>query len=190
MEKLLGALIDGVAFGCVYALLAVGLTLAYKTSGVFNIAFGVQAFASGALYYELHVNDGWGILPAFIVSVVIVAPLIGVILDRALFRYLRSAPPMARLITALGLLVAIPQIVLLKFNQTEATHPTGIVPGGDVPYHIFGATLSRDQLSIIACAVIVAVGLVLLFRYTALGIRMRAVVESPRMAELAGTDSD
>ena len=45
MEKLLGALIDGVAFGCVYALLAVGLTLAYKTSGVFNIAFGVQAFA-------------------------------------------------------------------------------------------------------------------------------------------------
>ncbi|MCU1464126.1 MAG: inner-rane translocator [Actinomycetia bacterium] len=190
MEKLLGALIDGVAFGCVYALLAVGLTLAYKTSGVFNIAFGVQAFASGAIYYQLHVNDGWGILPAFIISVIIVAPLIGAILDRFLFRHLRSAPSMARLITALGLLVAIPQIVLLKFNQTEATRPTGIVPGGDVPYHIFGATLSRDQLSIMVCAVIVAVGLVLVFRYTALGIRMRAVVESPRMAELAGTDAD
>src|SRR6476661_7637033 len=101
MEKLLGALIDGVAFGCVYALLAVGLTLAYKTSGVFNIAFGVQAFASGAIYYQLHVTDGWGILPAFVIAVLIVAPLIGVVLDRGLFRYLRSAPPMARLITAL-----------------------------------------------------------------------------------------
>jgi branched-chain amino acid transport system permease protein len=190
MEKLLGAIIDGISFGCVYALLAVGLTLAYKTSGVFNIAFGVQAFASGAIYYELHINDGWGILPAFVIAVIVVAPLIGVILDRALFRYLRSAPPMARLITALGLLVAIPQIVLLKFNQTDATHPTGIVPGGDVVYHVFGASLTRDDLSIIFSAVLVAVGLVLLFRYTTLGIRMRAVVESPRMAELAGTDSD
>ncbi len=190
MEKLLGAIIDGVAFGCVYALLAVGLTLAYKTSGVFNIAFGVQAFASGAIYYQLHVNDGWGILPAFVIAVIIVAPLIGVILDRALFRYLRSAPPMARLITALGLLVAIPQIVLLKFNETDAVNPTGIVPGGHVVYHVFGASLDRDQLSIIVIAALVAIGLTLIFRYTALGIRMRAVVESPRMAELSGTDSD
>jgi branched-chain amino acid transport system permease protein len=190
MEKLLGALIDGVAFGCVYALLAVGLTLAYKTSGVFNIAFGVQAFASGAIYYQLHVNDGWGILPAFVIAVILVAPLLGVVLDRVLFRYLRSAPPMARLITALGLLVAIPEIVLLEFNQTDATRPTGIVPGGDVVYHVFGAALSRDQLSIIFLAAFVAIGLTLLFRYTTLGIRMRAVVESPRLAELAGTDSD
>lgn len=190
MEKLLGAIIDGIAFGCVYALLAVGLTLAYKTSGVFNIAFGVQAFASGAVYYQLHVTDGWGIIPAFVIAVLIVAPLIGIILDRALFRYLRSAPPMARLITALGLLVAIPQIVLLKFDETDAVNPTGIVPGGGVVYHVFGAALDRDQLSIIVLAALVAIGLTLIFRYTALGIRMRAVVESPRMAELSGADSD
>jgi branched-chain amino acid transport system permease protein len=190
METFLGALISGVAFGCVYALLAVGLTLAYKTSGVFNIAFGVQAFASGAIYYQLHVYDSWGILPSFIIAVIIVAPLIGIILDRALFRYLRSAPPMARLITALGLLVAIPQIVILKFDETDAVNPTGIVPGGGVVYRIFGAALSRDDLSIVVVAVLVAVGLTLVFRYTTLGIRMRAVVESPRMAELAGTDAD
>src|SRR6478735_1564173 len=125
MEKLLGALIDGVAFGCVYALLAVGLTLAYKTSGVFNIAFGVQAFASGAIYYQLHIYDGWGILPSFFIAVIIVAPLIGIALDRFLFRFLRGAPPMSRLITALGLLVAIPQIVLLKFDVTDAVSPKG-----------------------------------------------------------------
>jgi branched-subunit amino acid ABC-type transport system permease component len=190
MDRFLGALIDGVAFGCVYALLAVGLTLAYKTSGVFNIAFGVQAYASGAIYYQLHVRDGWGILPAFLIAVVVVAPLLGVVLDRALFRYLRSASPTARLVTALGLLVAIPQIVLLKFDETTATNPTGIVPNGEVRYHLFGAVLTRDDLSIVVLAAVVALGLSLLFKYTMLGIRMRAVVESPRMAELAGTDSD
>src|ERR1700733_12974361 len=110
METFLGALISGVAFGCVYALLAVGLTLAYKTSGVFNIAFGVQDFVSGAIYYQLHVNESWGVLPSFVIAVLIVAPLLGALLDRGLFRYLRGAPPMARLITALALLVAIPQI--------------------------------------------------------------------------------
>jgi branched-subunit amino acid ABC-type transport system permease component len=190
MDKLLGALVDGVAFGCVYALLAVGLTLAYKTSGVFNIAFGVQAFVSGAIYYQLHIYNGWGILPSFVIAVLIVAPLLGIILDRFLFRYLRTASPISRLIVALGLLVAIPQIVLLKFDETDAVNPTGIVPHGLVTYHVFGAVLNRDDLMIIASAALVAIGLALLFRYTALGIRMRAVVESPRMAELAGTDSD
>src|SRR6201995_2706188 len=170
MEKLLGAIIDGVAFGCVYALLAVGLTLAYKTSGVFNLALGVQAFASGAVYYRLHLSDGWGILPAFVIAVLIVAPLIGVVLDRALFRFLRSAPPMARLITALGLLVAVPQIVLLWFHETNAVNPTGIVPRGGVVYPVFGAALDRDQLSIILGAALVAIGLTLVFRYTALGV--------------------
>lgn len=190
MEKFLSALIDGVAFGCVYALLAVGLTLAYKTSGVFNIAFGVQAFASGAIYYELHIRRGWGIIPAFVIAVLIFAPLLGIVLDRALFRYLRNALPMARLVTALGLLVAIPQIVLLWFDATTATNPTGIVPSGNVVYRVAGAALTRDDLAIIVCAVLVAVGLTAIFRYTALGLRMRAVVESGRLSELAGTDSD
>ena len=78
-----------------------------------------------------------------------------------------------------------------QVRRDRRSNPTGIVPGGDVVYHLFGA-VARTATSCRSSSSprCVAVGLSLLFRYTALGLRMRAVVESPRMAELAGTDSD
>ena len=56
MTELLTATVNGVPVGCVYALLAVGLVVTYSTSGVFNLALGVQAYASALLYYVL---VGW-----------------------------------------------------------------------------------------------------------------------------------
>ena len=52
MEKFLSALVQGISSGGVFALLAVGLVLAHKTSGVFNLALGAQAFASGAMAHH------------------------------------------------------------------------------------------------------------------------------------------
>lgn len=191
MERFFSALIEGTSFGGVYALLAVGLVLAYKTSGVFNIAFGAQAFVSGAIYYQLHNRSDWPILPALVLAVFVAAPLVGAILDRLLFRHLRTAPPLSRLVVALGLLVAIPEVVTLFFEVTEATQYKGIVPGGDIIYRpIANVAITRDDLSIMASAIVVAVGLTILFRATSLGLRMRAVVESPRLTELAGIRSD
>ncbi len=189
MHNFVGGLTDGVAYGSVYALLAIGLVLAYKTSGVFNIAFGVQAYASGALYYVLHTKHGVNAIPSFVVAVIVLAPLIGVVLDRLLWRWLRNASEIARLVTATGLLVAIPGVVQLKFDQTAATGSKGIVPSGDTVYSFGAMNLTRDQIAIIVVTALVALGLMVVFRYTAVGLRMQAVVESPRMAELSGVNS-
>lgn len=190
MDNFIGGLTDGIAYGSVYALLAIGLVLAYKTSGVFNIAFGVQAYASGALFYVMRTRHDVNVLFAFFVSVILLAPLIGILLDRLLFRWLRTAPSASRLITAVGLLVAIPAIVQLKFDQTTATSSKGIAPNGTTVYSFGPANLTRDQLAIIIVTALVAVAVTLLFRYSPLGLRMRAVVESSRLAELAGVNSD
>src|SRR3954470_21668431 len=117
MSDLLGYVIRGIPFGCVYALVAIGLVLTYKTSGVFNLAFAAQAFASAAVYYQLRVDEGWPNVPAFLVAVVLVAPLLGLILERFIFRHLRTAPAVAKLVTSLGLLVALPEIVKLWFGS-------------------------------------------------------------------------
>ena len=53
MEQLISNILSGMSYGSVYALLAVGLVLAYKTSGIFNLAYGAQAFVSGAVYYDV-----------------------------------------------------------------------------------------------------------------------------------------
>src|SRR6185369_13324808 len=65
------------------------------------------------------------------------------------------------------------------------------VPHGDKAYNPFGTVfVSRDDIATIGITLLAVGGLTLLFRYTALGLRMRAVVESPRMTELAGIDAD
>ena len=191
MQELIGNVLSGASFGSVYALLAIGLVLAYKTSGIFNLAYGAQAFVSAAVYYDLRVRHELPIPLALLVAVFVVAPLLGLLLDRSLFRYLRTAPPIARLVTVLGLLVAIPQVLKLWFGQSPQYGTEGIVPDGDRAYNPFGDVfVTRNDLATIGVTVLVVIGLTLLFRHTALGLRMRAVVESPRMTELAGIDAD
>jgi branched-subunit amino acid ABC-type transport system permease component len=187
--------IRGIPYGCVFALVAVGLVLTYKTAGVFNLAFGAQAFLSAAVYFDVRVRHEWPLVPAVILAVFVVAPLVGFVLDRFLFRYLRSAPPIARLVTSIGLLVAIPEMVLIWFGRSTTFGVEAIVPNQNVlyPFSLPGLgdfVLDRGQLATIIVTVISAIGLMLLFRFSALGLRMRAVVESPRMTELAGINAD
>src|SRR3954465_6768870 len=166
MDNFIGGVTDAVAHGSGRALLAIGLVLAYKMSGVFNIAFGVQAYASGALFYTLHTKHDVNAFVSFLVAVVLLAPLIGIILDRFLFRFLRNAPEMTRLVVATGLLVAIPGIVQLRFDQTAATGSKGRLPDGDTVYTWGSVHLTRDQLAIMVTTALVFIGVMLLFRRT------------------------
>ncbi len=77
-EDLFRAVLQGAPPGTVYALVALGFVLAYKTSGIFNLAFGAQAYVSAVVYFKTHTEWGWPIIPSFILSVVILAPLLGV----------------------------------------------------------------------------------------------------------------
>jgi ABC-type branched-subunit amino acid transport system permease subunit len=191
VEELISSIIRGFPQGCVYALVAMGFVLTYKTSGVFNLAFGAQAFVSAAVYYVLRVRNEWPIPLAALVAVVLVAPLLGLVLDRALFRFLRTASQIAKLVTSLGLLVALPEIARVALDLEEQTYfPVGIVPDGRVTYHFGSYVLSRDDLATIVTVVASVVLLTALFRFTAVGLQMRAVVESPRMTELAGVNAD
>ena len=190
MTELIGYVIRGIPFGCVFGLVAVGLVLTYQTSGVFNLAFAAQAFASAAVFYELRVNNQWSLIPAFIVAVVVVAPLIGFVLDRFLFRYLRTASTVAKLVTSLGLLVALPEIVKLWFGSQAVFGPPVVWTEEFAIYSFGDDAINGGEAATMIATAVVAVGLTLLFRYSTVGLQMRAVVESPRMTALAGINPD
>src|SRR5438045_8237730 len=82
--------LQGLPPGAVYALVALGFVLTYKTSGVFNLAFGAQAYVSAAMYFKARGVWGWGILPSVLLAVVVIAPLIGLLIERLIFRPLRN----------------------------------------------------------------------------------------------------
>src|SRR4051812_4665704 len=179
------ALLQGMPAGAVYALVALGFVLTYKTSGVFNLAFGAQAYASAALYFKLHVDatgPHMGILPAVVLSVFVMAPLIGLLLERVIFRPLRNVGSVAKLVVGIGLAVAIPKTfdLIADFHAIAGNTPEGVVRhGATVFYDPFGVyAFSRNELVAMAVAAVATVALAALFRFSAIGLRMRAVVES------------
>lgn len=188
------AVLQGAPPGTVYALVALGFVLAYKTSGVFNLAFGAQAYASAVVYFKTHTEWEWGSVPSLLVSVVILAPLVGFALEWLIFRHLRTAPAVSKLVVALGVAVALPAIVdlVVDFQPVTGRTPEGIVvDGNSVFYDPFGVyAFSRNELVAMGVAVAAVLALAALFRYSAIGLRMRAVVESPRMTELNGIPAD
>jgi len=197
VDQFLTWLIEGVPFGCVYALVAVGLVLTYKTTGVFNLAFSAQALISGAVYVVLVERHEWGRGPAFILAIFVVAPLIGLLFDRVLFRYMRSAPWQVKLVSALGLFIALPEIVRIVFLENRQPEPVTIdsaIPPmlgiNSLGFNLGDSFVGWDYLIVVVLTVVVVLLLGVIFRYTATGLQMRAVVESPRMVELAGVDSE
>src|SRR4051812_28233452 len=183
--------IEGIPYGCVFALVAIGLVLTYKTSGVFNLAFGAQAFVAAAVYYDLHVRHEWSRWPALAFVVLLLSPALGLLLDVAIFRHLRTASPIAKLVASLGLLVAVPQIVAIWLGRSSTFGVVGIWWDDNALYRFGGKyVLDGKQMAIIVSTVVVVVLLGLLFRFAPIGLRMRAVVESPRMTELAGVNAD
>ncbi len=186
----------GLPFGCVFALLAVGLVLNYKTSGVFNLAFSAQAYVSAAVFFLTRKEWKWDLIPSAVVAILVVGPLMGFLLDRVLYRYLRTASPLAKLITSLGLLIAIPEMVKLAFGfgSKPQNNPPLLWNVKRSDQFIWPAnsrfSLDAAQIPTILATIIIVIAMFILFRYSALGLRMRAVVESPRLAELQGVDAE
>jgi len=181
--------VPGLPFGCVFALMAVGLVLTYKATGVFNLAFGAQAFVSGLAFVFL-VQDGWPRWAAAAVAILGLGPLVGLVLDRLLFRRIRTASPLVKLVPSLGLLIALPQVALIVAGSTPQIPPPALFLDAQTVYvHLGSVPLSGLELSITAATAVVVAALVVLFRFTPVGLEMRAVVESPRLTELFGINA-
>jgi branched-chain amino acid transport system permease protein len=193
-EDVFRAVLQGTPPGAVFALVALGFVLTYKTSGVFNLAFGAQAYMSAAMYFTARTEWGWGIVPAVVVAVFVLAPAVGLVLERVIFRHLRTASAVAKLVVTIGLTVALPNLfdLAVGFEAVAGRTPEGIVPdGASVFYDPFGVyAFSRNELVAMAVALGGTVLLGALFRFSAIGLAMRAVVESPRMTELNGIRAD
>jgi branched-subunit amino acid ABC-type transport system permease component len=189
VSQLLSFALPGVPYGCVFALMAVGLVLTYKASGVFNLAFGAQAFVSALTYVSL-IDGGWPRWAAAVIAVVVIGPVVGILLDRLLFRRIRTASPLVTLVPSLGLLVALPQVAIMVVGSIPVIPPPALVGNAQRVYlHLGSVPVSGLELSVTGATLVVVAGLVALFRFTPVGLEMRAVVESPRLTELAGIDA-
>jgi ABC-type branched-subunit amino acid transport system ATPase component/branched-subunit amino acid ABC-type transport system permease component len=209
VEKLLNLVISGAVSGAIYSVMASGLVLTYQSSGIFNFAHGAIAFATAYLYFQLHTATadgglGWPIVPSAIVAILVFAPLLGLLLDRILLRRLADAPVYARIVGTIGLLVALPALVLWLVDTVGnsvlelglPTNAPGFLPPGlgPVPSEVVwrplsGVAINSDQLAVFLAAAAAAVLLWGVLRHTRVGLEMRAGVDRRELAGLRGVNA-
>jgi branched-chain amino acid transport system permease protein len=182
--------IPGVPQGCEYALMAVGLVLTFRATGVFNLAFAAQAFVSAFAYDLLNQYQGWPQWAAFIVAVLIISPAIGLGLDRFLYRHIPTASTTAKVLSSLGVLIAVPLLIPIIFGSATRYNIAGVwLNPQKVYYTLYKTPLDGTTIATTVITVIVVAGLMALFRWSSIGLQMRAVVESRRLAQLEGVNS-
>jgi branched-chain amino acid transport system permease protein len=192
MDQFFGFAIPGISYGCTYAIVAVGLVLTYQATGVFNFAFGAQAYTAAFVFTVLTQNEHWGGFPAFVVSVVLLSPLIGLLLDRLLFRRIPHSNTTAKLVVSIAMLVGLPSLLPVVFGAQNLDDTATIFPffNPNVVYvRVLGTPINGIYLAVVSVTVVVLVALTAVLRFTNLGLQMRAAVESRRLVQLDGVNS-
>ena len=180
------AIIAGCALGVVYALASGGLVITYVSSGILNFAYAAIAFFVARFYYFLNSQHHWPVAPAALLSILVAGPALGVLLWLVLFRFIRLASPLIKIVVTIGLAVSIPPITLMLFGNLDISNPPGLAPQPVRVYHFLGAPVSLDQILVYACVVVVLGGAAALLRWTHAGLLVRSVVDSDALASLSG----
>ncbi len=187
-------IISGLTVGSIYAISALGLVLTYTSSRVFNFAHGAIAYGLAVFYYYLTRQNGWSIATAAPFTILVVAPLVGLTLYFVLFRRLTHATPTVRLVSTVGLWVALPALVRILFPaaRDEIFNPEGLVssPADEKFLKVFGHYVNENQFVVILSAVLIAVAATLILRYTSVGLATRMTVDHPRNAGIAGVNTE
>jgi branched-chain amino acid transport system permease protein len=182
--------IAGLALGGIYAIAASGLVVTYLSAGILNFSFAALAYAVARFYYYLNSQEHWSILPAALLSILVLGPAMGVILYFALFRYLRLSSTLVKVVATVGVLVAVPYLCTIIFGDQTILQAPGLAPQPVRVFDVLNVPVTMDQIIVYLCVlVIVVVGAVVL-RYTDVGLQVRAMVDSPAMTSLSGTNPD
>ena len=185
-SSILGFLITGVALGSIYGVAAQGLVVTYATSGVFNFAQGAIGMFLAFVYWEFRVQIGLPTIVGILLTVLVAAPLMGVLIERGIMRFLTDSPIVAQLVVTIGLMLGLMGLAASVWNPNSSTQRVIPTFFGTSGFNI-GSTF-MPYYRVVTIATGIAIGLLLRFLlyHTRLGITMRAVVDNRDLTVLNG----
>ncbi|MFJ5140403.1 ATP-binding cassette domain-containing protein [Streptomyces sp. NPDC088707] len=168
----------GLAVGSAAALTGIGLIVTYRATGVLNLAHGAVAMICAYVLRQLVVGWGWPLPAGALVTLLVVAPGIGLALDAGVFRPLarREANPAQSLVASIGVFVLLVGAAVLVWGPGGRDDAPVLL--GDDPWAQLGAVVA------LACLV----GAVT--RWTRFGRELRAVIDNRPLAVLSGIDAN
>jgi branched-chain amino acid transport system permease protein len=192
MANAIQYILDSIAYGSLFALMALGLSLLFGVMGLMNFAYG-ELIMAGA--YTMYFTRSWGWLGMIVITVVIVT-ILSLLMELVAFRPLRRASPVTLLITSFAVSYALQELAWTdvlglshRFNATIGTGPQK----GFQPYpwltnqfSIGGVLISKLEIVIWVVTLAILLGMTLLLKRSTLGIQLRASTDDFRMAQLVG----
>jgi branched-chain amino acid transport system permease protein len=181
MQEFWQQVVSGVASGAIYASLALALALVYRASGVINFAQGEMAMFS--TYVALaFIHHGVGYWAAFFAAIG-VSFAGGIAVERVAIRPVEHAPVLSVVIVTIGLLVIFNGLAAWIWTPQVQFFPSGF-SGGTVD--IGGVTIGWDQIGVIGVTLGAMLAFFLFFRYTRVGLTMRAAALNGEASRLLG----
>ncbi len=175
----------GLVLGAVYGIAASGLVLTYTTSGVFNFAHGAEAMLGAFVYWQLHTGWGMPTLLALVLTLLVVAPLMGGGLYLLIIRGLRDTSEVTKIVVTVAILLGAVALSQWIWDPLESRTSEKFF-GASSNVSLFGVTISTHEAITFGVAVLIAIGLRVLFYRTRAGVAMRAVVDDPDLVQLNG----
>jgi branched-chain amino acid transport system permease protein len=184
MSEFLSFVVVGVVTGSIYAVTASGLVVTYNATGVFNFAHGAVGMFLAYLYWQCWQGWGWNPLVSLALVLLVAAPAFALAVERVLMRPLYGSALSTMIVVTLGLFLVLYGVTSTVWDQTITRNLPNWFEGDQVG--VFGVNLTYEDLITLGCAVGVALALTALFRWTRMGVAMRAVVDDPTLASLTG----
>jgi branched-chain amino acid transport system permease protein len=181
MTLVLQLAIAGMATGSVYALIAIGIVLIYKCSGVVNFAQGAYAMVGAHVSYVL-LRAGLPAAVAVIASMAVMACLDG-LTERLVLRPMLKAPLVAVMMVTLGLLIVARAACLLVWGPDQIAFPP-IFPEGAV--NTGGIFITYNYVAAGLLAAVLSLGFLAFYRLTPMGLMQRCAADNSRAALAIG----
>lgn len=180
--SILEQLINGLRTGSIYALIALGYTMVYGIAKMINFAHGDIIMVGAYVLYIAVALLHLPVIPAVLVTCAACAAL-GTAVEKIAYKPLRNAPPLAVLITAIGVSYFLQSAALLIFNATPIPFSSIVGVKGIT---VGGITISGVTLVTLAVTTVSMIALTLFINKTKMGSAMRAVSEDKGAAQLVG----
>jgi len=182
MAELLQFVITGITVGMIYALIALGFVLVWKSSGVANLALGQLVLISSWFTYGMLVQAGLPLWLGFVL-VILFALALGWVIERFILRPLIAQPILSLITVTLGMAFFIEGAVSFIWPKSVAALPR-LFP--QEPIHIGTAVVSQEYLWAAAISLILFGLLSLYFKYHKMGIAMRATADDQMAVQACG----
>ncbi len=180
MQAFFHQLLSGLANGGIYASVALALVMIYQATHHVNFAQGEMAMFSTYLAWTM-IDAGFPYWIAFFLTLVI-SFVMGVLIERIIIRPVENAPVLTVVVVFIGLLVILNSVAGWIYSYTIKSFPSPFPEGG----WLENAYMSPHEMGMIAITFSVLLLVFLFFRFTPLGLAMRAAAQNPVSSRLVG----